>query len=1102
MCSQKEFLSRLEKRIWSVFETDKEEQFQHHLAVKEFQRSSADQDESQPEDLRPSIILQKTTQYLFLDLLSSQDDNLEEMYSFLWDRTRAIRKDITQQRLSDPRAVIVLETIARFHIFSAYYLAGPDHNYDERHNNENLEKTMTSLRHIYEDRDRVAGSCPNEAEFRMYHILLNLDSGKIMREVSNYPIAVMRSDEVRYAVQCYNAYNTKNFVRFFKLFRCGPLLACCILYRYINIVRQRALGALINSHTTQSVTEYPLEKLQGMLGFDSLVETVGFVESMEVEVKDKIVRFKKHCYTVHQNTLTDQISSVNQKITTTPGKIFYTAEVLPDSVLGSAIPATPTPTFTPTFAPVAAPPRKDLPQIPHLTESLAYVTVSLLSEACQREITGMLMECLQEQKALELAKRHIIVELLDEACRRGLREELKELKEERKNKINSATRDLFLDVCPRLFLEDLVKEVVWEEASDSFIKESHSEIMETVLKDELKTLLDSNNRMLSEFDISVARSCDSVLSDLVNTTVQRELSVLVPRTVTEMTAEKKRRLKEMLEQSTVQKRYFFTMWRKRCEKINAKRHALDNIPPRIVSLSSAQVLDNLLGSGRPKQRDPSLLPISRIANIDLTSPTKSFHKKFDVQKRLKMRMDLLEEAKAIRGIPLKCFNNPPPFSAGYITLLLDTVDSKLSQFLLDSFGLPSLSEIGDYFAEKVFIGSTTLKIQVVIMTRATIHTAKMACKRCHVVVANTTRPLPECASPVVLVAPSQPPSCPDGVTFIQQPEFLTNMGCCKLYKTLNSTIARYLSTDIPFQPFKLVDIRDLLQSVVCVKLTDVLLSKQVVLSKCPAYSVNPNEILTFYNSILRYLSRAVRLPDLTSINWPSWFDQRSDVLVDWNTTEKMSSLSSELEGMCLPAFRGEPDSPEDCLEFCRSIKTFSSQLLLSRICGIVEQSGVQWCSILNQIIHHVIENAVILNPHTALLEWQLNELGTLNGEQMVERALVYNELIDIEEGRRAERERAVSMTREDIDDIWESIQRYEAKLDMPPVPPENRTFLVKESESATCVSKELTELTCSLAKTELAMQALSPIPLESNTRTLLCPNPAQIQPITVMITPL
>lgn len=63
--------------------------------VKQYSRSSADQEEPLPHDLRPPAVLTMTMNYLMHTIMNQGDEpgeNLGEWYHFLWDRLRGIRK--------------------------------------------------------------------------------------------------------------------------------------------------------------------------------------------------------------------------------------------------------------------------------------------------------------------------------------------------------------------------------------------------------------------------------------------------------------------------------------------------------------------------------------------------------------------------------------------------------------------------------------------------------------------------------------------------------------------------------------------------------------------------------------------------------------------------------------------------------------------------------------------------------------------------------------------------------------------------------------------------------------------------------------------------
>lgn len=152
MCPEKERLSRISKHRVANFELEKgsKSTMNHSIAVKEYSRSSADQESPLPHELRPEPVLKLTMTYLLqniMDLCDDPDTSICDWYHFLWDRTRSIRKDITQQELCSTETVLLVEQCARFHIHCAARLIAEEPQvFDQRINTENLTKCLQSLK--------------------------------------------------------------------------------------------------------------------------------------------------------------------------------------------------------------------------------------------------------------------------------------------------------------------------------------------------------------------------------------------------------------------------------------------------------------------------------------------------------------------------------------------------------------------------------------------------------------------------------------------------------------------------------------------------------------------------------------------------------------------------------------------------------------------------------------------------------------------------------------------------------------------------------------------------------------------------------------------
>ncbi|XP_043472628.1 protein xmas-2 [Leptopilina heterotoma] len=288
MCPEKERLMRETQRQVSFYEQSDNngQKINHMTAVKQYSRSSADQEEPMPHELRPVKSLKMTMSYLLheiVDLCERKDTNLAEWYHFLWDRTRGIRKDITQQELCCPDSVELVEQCARFHILSSERLCTEESNvFDKKINTENLTKCLQTLKYMYNDLMLKGISCINEPEFRAYIILLNLNNGSFMWDLQKLPSSIQKSPEVKFAIEVYSSIVSNNYVKFFKLLRRTTYMNASILLRYFNQVRITALSVMVKAYcrTITKPYPYPLYELIDILAFEDEREAVYFCEQV------------------------------------------------------------------------------------------------------------------------------------------------------------------------------------------------------------------------------------------------------------------------------------------------------------------------------------------------------------------------------------------------------------------------------------------------------------------------------------------------------------------------------------------------------------------------------------------------------------------------------------------------------------------------------------------------------------------------------------------------------------------------------------------------------------------------------------------------------
>eukprot|EP00794_Sanderia_malayensis_P011995 gene11995-13233_t len=346
MCPEKERYLREYQRRLAPFEmqigTENTDHFagqfptiDHSKAIKEYSRSSADQEEPLPHELRPASVLKMTMDYLVLNVMDASHGNWAEWYDFVWNRTRGIRKDITQQHLCNEISVELIEKCARFHIICAHHLCEEDMNaFDPKINNENLTKCLQSLKHMYDDISTQKGSsCRNESEFRCYQVLLNLNNTDILREVMEFRQEIRDSQEVKFALEVFRALNSSNYVRFFKLLGAASYLMACIMQRYFNQIRSKGLLLMNRAYgAVNKPVPFLLKDITRLFAIDEEDEVSEFCQHYGMTVDEGLVYFSKSSYEEPEtNFLPVRSGTIERKRTCTIGEVVN-GEPLPSNI--------------------------------------------------------------------------------------------------------------------------------------------------------------------------------------------------------------------------------------------------------------------------------------------------------------------------------------------------------------------------------------------------------------------------------------------------------------------------------------------------------------------------------------------------------------------------------------------------------------------------------------------------------------------------------------------------------------------------------------------------------------------------------------------------
>ncbi|KAH7886763.1 SAC3/GANP/Nin1/mts3/eIF-3 p25 family-domain-containing protein [Phlebopus sp. FC_14] len=179
----------------------------HKRAVKMYERAAGDK--TLPSDLRPPKVLQRTLDYLFHDLLPR--GGFSATFSFIRDRSRAVRNDFTMQHEMGPIAIECHDRCARFHIL-ALHIERDQPGFSIALEEQQLMNTLQSLKEFYQEH-RGSYQSPTELEMRVYHRLIHIRDQKerhddIPRSLLSHPVFELTS-RFRSRVQANSAPITK-----------------------------------------------------------------------------------------------------------------------------------------------------------------------------------------------------------------------------------------------------------------------------------------------------------------------------------------------------------------------------------------------------------------------------------------------------------------------------------------------------------------------------------------------------------------------------------------------------------------------------------------------------------------------------------------------------------------------------------------------------------------------------------------------------------------------------------------------------------------------------------------------------------------------------
>ena len=228
-----------------------------------------------PDMVRTRDALAMTASYLYGLLDDRPEVPFMLQSKFLWDRLRSVRQTCRAHHRRVRGTVAGTDRAVRDSLgpscAETTTVTNPD-GHNSHLNVEQLAKTLTSLRHMYDDRAargwaRTPGA---EAEMFAFQLLLRIDShgrynvqkSEMLNDLRSARPAVLQSPDVQLALAANRAYHANNIIEFFRLVRSASYLQACVLHKYFSKMRSRALEVVNATYGKQAM---PLAEVARLL---------------------------------------------------------------------------------------------------------------------------------------------------------------------------------------------------------------------------------------------------------------------------------------------------------------------------------------------------------------------------------------------------------------------------------------------------------------------------------------------------------------------------------------------------------------------------------------------------------------------------------------------------------------------------------------------------------------------------------------------------------------------------------------------------------------------------------------------------------------------
>jgi len=253
-CPAKELKLRVRERLLSRYEVGGE----GVRPVKEYSRPAAGQSAPSSDTVRTPDTLMNCVMYLVREVVVprlSIKEELLELYDFVFDRLRAVRQDMTVQRMEGSLCMDILNICVRFHLLFAHLLSTHP-SFSHHINTSHQLDCVKSFLLLSAQTDHK-----NSQMMESVYLLSNMDSPSAMSWATTVH---QPSSQLKQSLALSHAYQQGNYVRFYRMVSTLPLILLLSCAKYCQLMSEHALSVFSKGYKAKNA-RYPLPHLAELL---------------------------------------------------------------------------------------------------------------------------------------------------------------------------------------------------------------------------------------------------------------------------------------------------------------------------------------------------------------------------------------------------------------------------------------------------------------------------------------------------------------------------------------------------------------------------------------------------------------------------------------------------------------------------------------------------------------------------------------------------------------------------------------------------------------------------------------------------------------------